>query len=173
MMLAVFLVHNVIPGPDLFINRPEFVSGLYWTLLVMNFVIILFLLFATNAIARAAQMNKRFLGVAILTLSLIGTYASGYRFSDVGLAMVFGLLGYVLRSHRWPLTPILLGLVMGPILEGRMRQALGGANGDLTIFVTRPISAIMVGAIAVLLFFTFRGWIKGRKPREDWQINDT
>ena len=52
--------------------------------------------------------------------------------------MVFGLLGYVLRSHRWPLTPILLGLVMGPIVEGRMRQALGGANGDLTIFVYPP-----------------------------------
>ncbi len=62
MMLAVFLVHNVIPGPDLFVNRPEFVSGLYWTLLAMNFVIIVFLLFATNAIARAAQMNKRFPG---------------------------------------------------------------------------------------------------------------
>ena len=108
MMLAVFLVHNVVPGPDLFLNRPEFVAGLYWTLLLMNFVIIGFLLVATGAIARAALMNKRFLGVAILTLSLIGTYASNYRFSDVGIAMVFAFLGYVLRSHRWPLTPILL-----------------------------------------------------------------
>jgi putative tricarboxylic transport membrane protein len=173
MMLAVFLVHNVIPGPDLFVNRPEFVAGLYWTLLVMNFVIILFLLFATNLIARAALMNKRFLGVAILTLSLIGTYASNYNFADVGIAMVFAVLGYVLRAHRWPLTPILLGVVMGPILEGRMRQALGTANGDLTIFVTRPISAILVAAMALLIVMTFRGWLKQRKPREDWQINDS
>ncbi|MBK8440816.1 MAG: tripartite tricarboxylate transporter permease [Rhodobacter sp.] len=173
MMLAVFLVHNVIPGPDLFVQRPEFVAGLYWTLLAMNFVIIGFLLVATNAIARAAQINKRFLGVAILTLSLIGTYASGYNFADVGIAMVFALLGYVLRAHRWPLTPILLGLVMGPILEGRMRQALGTANGDLTIFVTRPISAIILAALVLLVVFTFRGWLKQRKPREDWQINDT
>lgn len=173
MMLAVFLVHNVVPGPDLFLNRPEFVSGLYWTLLMMNLVIILFLLVATNAIARAALINKRFLGVAILTLSLIGTYASNYRFSDVGLAMAFGLLGYVLRAHRWPLTPILLGVVMGPIVENRMRQALGGANGDLTIFVTRPISGIIVAALALLVILTLRSWLKTRKPREDWQINDT
>lgn len=173
MMLAVFLVHNVVPGPDLFVNRPEFVSGLYWTLLLMNVVIILFLLVATNAIARAALVNKRFLGIAILTLSLIGTYASNYRFSDVGLAMGFALLGYVLRSHRWPLTPILLGVVMGPILEGRMRQALGGANGDLTIFVTRPISAVMVAAMALMIALTLRNWLRRRKPREDWQINDT
>jgi putative tricarboxylic transport membrane protein len=169
MMLAVFLVHNVIPGPDLFVTRPEFVSGLYWTLLMMNFVIIAFLLLATNTIAKAALINKRFLGVAILTLSLIGTYASNYNFSDVGIAMIFAILGFVLRSHRWPLTPILLGVVMGPILESRLRQALGGANGDLTIFVTRPISAIMVAAMALLIFFSFRGWLKTRNQKEPAQ----
>jgi putative tricarboxylic transport membrane protein len=173
MMLAVFLVHNVVPGPQLFIDRPEFVAGLYWTLLAMNIVIILFLLVATNTIARAALINKRFLGVTILTLSLIGTYASNYNFSDVGLAMGFGLLGYVLRSHRWPLTPILLGVVMGPILENRFRQAVGGADGDLSIFVTRPISAIMLACLCILLFFTIRGALKARGARKEWQINDT
>jgi putative tricarboxylic transport membrane protein len=172
MMLAVFLVHNVIPGPQLFIDRPEFVAGLYWTLLVMNIVIVLFLLLATNWIAKAALVNKRFLGVMILTLSLIGTYATNYSFSNVGIAMVFAVLGYILRSHRWPLTPILLGVVMGPIVEGRMRQALGGANGDLTIFVTRPISAIMVAAIALLIVLTFRGWLKAGKT-EGRLANDT
>jgi putative tricarboxylic transport membrane protein len=162
MMLAVFLVHNVIPGPQLFIDRPEFVAGLYWTLLLMNVVIILFLLIATNWIAKAALVNKRFLGIVILTLSLIGTYATNYSFSNVGIAMVFAVLGYTLRRHRWPLTPILLGVVMGPILEGRLRQALGGANGDLSIFVTRPISAIMVVAMVILIGFTLRGWLKAR-----------
>jgi putative tricarboxylic transport membrane protein len=87
--------------------------------------------------------------------------------------MFFAVLGYILRSHRWPLTPILLGVVMGPILENRFRQAVGGANGDLTIFITRPISAIMVAAMALLIFFTIRGALKARNPREDWQINDT
>jgi putative tricarboxylic transport membrane protein len=173
MMLAVFLVHNVIPGPDLFLNRPEFVAGLYWTLLMMNVVIILFLLVATNAIARAALINKRFLGAMILTLSLIGTYASNYNFADVGMAMVFGLLGYILRSHRWPLTPILLGFVMGPILENRFRQAVGGAGGDLSIFVTRPISAVMVAAIVLLVLLTLRGWLRGRRQPPAFEINDT
>ena len=163
MMLAVFLVHNVVPGPDLFLNRPEFVAGLYWTMLVMNFIIILFLLVATNTIAKAALINKRFLGIMILTLSLIGTYASNYNLADVGIAMVFAVLGFVLRSHRWPITPILLGLVMGPILEGRARQALGGANGDLTIFVTRPISAIMVAAMVLLIVFSVRSSLSRRK----------
>lgn len=62
---------------------------------------------------------------------------------------------------------------MGPILEGRIRQALGGANGDPMIFISRPISAIMVGAMVLLIGFTIRGALKGRKKREDWQINDS
>lgn len=172
MMLAVFLVHNVVPGPDLFIQRADFVAGLYWTLLLMNVVIIVFLMFATKWIARASMIDKRFLGVTILTLSLIGTYAANYNFSDVGIAMFFGFLGFVLRAHRWPLTPILLGLVMGPIVEGRVRQALGGAGGDLGVFISRPISAVIVAALVLLIVLSIRDSLKSRKTRAAWQIND-
>jgi putative tricarboxylic transport membrane protein len=62
---------------------------------------------------------------------------------------------------------------MGPILENRFRQAVGGAGGDMSIFVTRPISAIMLGGLVILIVFTIRGALKARKPRENWQINDT
>jgi putative tricarboxylic transport membrane protein len=151
MMLAVFLVHNVVPGPQLFTDRPDFVAGLYTTLLLMNVVIIVFLMVATRWIARIATVNKRFVGTIILTLSLVGTYVASYRLSDPIIALFFGLLGYVLRRHKWPVTPILLGLVMGPIVEGRFRQALGTANGDFTVFVQRPISAAMVAATALLI----------------------
>ena len=153
MMLAVFLVHNVIPGPQLFIDRPEFVAGLYTTLLLMNVVIIVFLMVATKWIARIATVNKRFVGTIILTLSLVGTYVASYRLSDPIIALFFGFLGYILRRHKWPVTPILLGLVMGPIVEGRFRQALGTANGDFTVFVQRPISATMVAATVLLVGF--------------------
>ena len=173
MMLAVFLVHNVIPGPQLFLDRPEFVAGLYTTLQVMNLVILAFLLAFTPLIARVAQTEKRFLGALILTLALIGSYASNYSVRDCAIAAAFGWLGAVLRRHRWPLTPILLGLVMGPIVENRMRQALGGANGDFSVFVTRPISAMIVGALALLIVLTLRASWKARRPRPEWQINDT
>jgi putative tricarboxylic transport membrane protein len=151
MMLAVFLVHNVVPGPQLFVDRPEFVAGLYTTLLLMNFVIILFLMVGTRWIAKIATVNKRFVGSIILTLALVGTYVASYRITDPLIALCFGFLGYVLRRHKWPLTPILLGLVMGPIVEGRFRQALGTANGNFGVFIERPISATMVAAIVILI----------------------
>jgi putative tricarboxylic transport membrane protein len=171
MMLAVFLVHNVVPGPQLFINQPDFVAGLYTTLLLMNAVIIVFLMGATRFIARIALVDKRFVGALILTLALVGTYATSYRLSDPIIAMGFGLLGYVLKRHRWPVTPILLGLVMGPIVEGRLRQALGTAGGDFSVFVSRPISAVMVAAIAILLGATILGALRRRKPLREWQVN--
>ncbi len=173
MMLAVFLVHNVVPGPQLFLTRPDFVAGLYTTLLLMNIVIIVFLMFATRWIARIATVDKRFVGTLIMALALVGTYATNYRLSDPIIAMVFGLLGYVLKRHKWPVTPILLGLVMGPIVEGRLRQALGTANGDFMVFLNRPISAIFVGAIVILVGASIVSTLRKRKPPEAWQINDT
>lgn len=160
MMLAVFLVHNVIPGPDLFLTRPDFVAGLYWTLLFMNLAILGFLAIGTRFIARVALVDRRFIGALILTLALIGTYSANYRLTDPVIAMAFGLLGYILRNHNWPLTPILLGLVMGPILEGRLRQALGTSGGDLTVFVSRPISAVIVAALVLQVLLTIRASLR-------------
>ncbi len=171
MMLAVFLVHNIVPGPQLFTSNPQFVAGLYTTLLLMNVVIIVFLMFATRWIALIAVVEKRFVGALILTLALVGTYATSYRLSDPFIALFFGLVGFVLRRHKWPVTPILLGLVMGPIVEGRLRQALGTANGDFTVFVSRPISAVMVAAIFLLVALTIRAEWKRKKSLEEWQIS--
>jgi putative tricarboxylic transport membrane protein len=171
MMLAVFLVHNVVPGPQLFIDRPEFVAGLYTTLLLMNFVIILFLMVGTKWIAKIATVNKRFVGAIILTLALVGTYVASYRITDPLIALCFGFLGYILRRHKWPLTPILLGLVMGPIVEGRFRQALGTANGDFGVFIERPISATMVAAIIILI--SLAAWTSYRpKPKLETATQD-
>jgi putative tricarboxylic transport membrane protein len=166
MVLALFLVHNVVPGPQLFIERPDFVAGLYTTLLLMNVVIILFLMVGTGWIARIATVNKRFVGTIILTLALVGTYVASYRLTDPLIALFFGFLGYVLRRHKWPVTPILLGLVMGPIVEGRFRQALGTANGDLSVFIERPISLAMVICIFGLIGFAIWGHFKNQKQQE-------
>ena len=90
----------------------------------------------------------------MLTLSLIGTYTSGYKLSDPRLALFFALLGYIMNRLDIPSVFIVLGLVLGPIFEARFRQALGGANGDLSIFVTRPISLtlILIMVVAVAAF---------------------
>lgn len=145
MLLAVFMVHNYIPGPTLFVERPEFISGLYLSLLLINVVVFLYLTFATKWIVNLTKIRGRFIGAFILVLGFIGSYSQNYQFSDAIIALGFAGLGYVLRKKNIPAVPIVLGLVLGPVLMVRMRQALGVADGDLSILVTRPIAATLLG----------------------------
>ena len=100
-------------------------------------------------------VDPRFIGVVVLTLSLIGTYTSGYNLVDPLIALFFAILGYILKRIDIPSVPIVLGLVLGPIFEARFRQALGGAGGDLSVFVTRPISLGLIILMIVTLALVF------------------
>ena len=170
MMLAVFMVHNYVPGPTLFETRPEFIGGLYLSLFFMNIVILLFLLVATRWIVLVTRLEPRTLGVSVLALSLVGTYTQNYRLSDCVLAVAFGILGYALKRCNLPIVPIVLGVVLGPILESRIRQSLGISSGDLTIFVTRPISAVLLFAIAALLAGTAVAALRRSDPSRPERI---
>jgi putative tricarboxylic transport membrane protein len=161
MMLTVFIIHGVDPGPTLFQENKAFVSGLYLTLFVMNFVILGLLLVGTKWIAKLSSIPDRLLGVIIMCLALVGTYSTNYRLSDTIIAICFGVLGFALRRANIPMVPIILGLVLGPIMERYFRQGIGAAGGDLTIFVTRPVSLIFMIVIVVLIITALRNAIKG------------
>ncbi len=160
MMLSVFFVHNVIPGPALFEQRPEFIMGLFLSLFVTNIVILLFLLLTTRWLVKITTVDPRFIGVVVLTLSLIGTYTSGYKLTDPLIALFFAFLGYIFYRIDVPAVPIVLGLVLGPIFEARFRQAVGAAGGDMTIFFTRPIAfgliIIMVLTVGAFMYSSYR-----------------
>jgi len=166
MMLSVFYVHNVVPGPALFQQRPEFIMGLFLSLLITNFVILGFLLTTTRWLIKITLVDPRFIGIVVLTLSLIGTYTSGYKLSDPLLALGFAFMGYIMNRLDIPSVPIVLGLVLGPIFEARFRQALGGANGDITVFVTRPISLAL---ILIMLIALTAFWLGYRRQTDKIQ----
>jgi len=163
MMLTVFIIHGVDPGPTLFAENKAFVSGLYMSLLIMNFVIVGLLLVGTKWIAKLSSIPDRLLGVVIMCLALVGTFSTNYRLSDTIIAICFGVLGFSLRRANIPMVPLILGLVLGPIMERYFRQGLGAAGGDLTIFVSRPLSLIFVIVIVALIATAIRNALKGRK----------
>ena len=163
MMLTVFIIHGVDPGPTLFAENKAFVSGLYLSLLIMNFVIVGLLLVGTKWIAKLSSIPDRLLGVVIMCLALVGTYSTNYRLSDTIIAICFGVLGFALRRANIPMVPIILGLVLGPIMERYFRQGLGAAGGDLTVFVSRPVSLIFLIVIVALIATAIRNGLKGRR----------
>jgi len=164
MLLAVFMVHNYIPGPTLFVERPEFISGLYVSLLLMNVVVFTYLTFATRWIVNLTRIRGRFIGAFILVLGFIGSYSQNYQFTDCLIALSFALFGYVLKRNEIPAVPIILGLVLGPLFLTRTQQALGVAGGDLSTFIERPISLTLL--IMILLSIATYIWSQFRQARQ-------
>ncbi|MBU1296820.1 MAG: tripartite tricarboxylate transporter permease [Gammaproteobacteria bacterium] len=154
MLLSVFMVHNYTPGPRLFTEHPEFISGLYVALFVMNIFIFLYLTFATRFIVNITRIRGRFIGALIFVLGFLGAYSQNYQFSDAFIALGFSVIGYVMKRNNVPAVPIILGLVLGPVFLNRMRQALGVSNGEFGIFIERPIALTLL-TVTILSIFVF------------------
>jgi putative tricarboxylic transport membrane protein len=154
MVLAVFMIHNIVPGPQLFTEHPDFISGLYISLFLLNFFVLGFLLLATKQIVKLNSIHPKVIGAIILVLALIGTYTQNYRLSDCLITVIFALIGRFMLRNGVPAFPLVIGLVLGPMFESRVMQSLSLSNGDPTIFLTRPIAATLLAlsTAAVVLF---------------------
>ncbi|MYM57292.1 tripartite tricarboxylate transporter permease [Thalassovita mangrovi] len=175
MMLSVFYVHNVVPGPQLFQNQMDFVVALYLALLILNVMVLVFLLFATNQLIKVVKIPNRFLGVAILTLSFVGVYSLRNSVTDCVIAALFGVLGFILKRLSLPIVPIILGMVLGGIMEVKLRAGMArvktfpdffmdGRGDDASL---RPIAVILfLLIIAVLALHVRRAWADHKELKE-------
>ena len=175
MMLSVFYVHNVIPGPQLFQNNIDLVYGLYLSLILLNIIVMLFLLFSSNLLTRIIRIPTRFLGVMILILSFVGVYSLRNSMTDCMIAAGFGVLGFILKRLNLPIVPIILGMVLGGIMEVKLRSALPRLSSPLDM-IDRPIAFIIFMMILLVLALNIRLHIKeyrAHRPDEDHDIHDT
>ena len=161
MMLSVFYVHNVIPGPGLFQNQMDFVVALYVALLLLNILVLIFLLISTRHLIQVVRIPNRFLGLAILTLCFVGVYSLRNSFTDCIIAALFGVFGYILKRLYLPIVPIILGMVLGGIMEVKLRSAMNRVRDPLD-FIDRPISFMLFCLIVLVLVLHIRRVIKER-----------
>ena len=154
MLLAVFMVHNIIPGPQLFVEHADFISGLYVSLFLLNIFVMIFLLTFTKYVVRLSSISPRVIGAAILILGFIGTYTQNFRITDALFMLAFAIVGRFMLKNGVPAFPMVVGLVLGPMLEGRIKQAFSISNNDPSIFITRPIAAtfLILAVVAVAAF---------------------
>ncbi|GGO85423.1 hypothetical protein GCM10011348_33920 [Marinobacterium nitratireducens] len=166
MMMSVFMVHNVFPGPRLFEQSPELVNGIYVSMLLMNIFIFVLLLSLTRWCSLVTRINPKVLGVTILALAFVGAYSVNLSLVDVWLALGFGVFGYLARRLGLPVFPLILAMVLGPIIETRLRQSLTISDGSLWIFVERPISLAVVSIMALILIFIASSAIRRKCARK-------
>lgn len=175
MMLSVFYVHNVIPGPQLFQNNIDLVYGLYFALILLNLIVMVFLLFSTNLLTKIIRIPTRFLGVMILILSFVGVYSLRNSLTDCMISAVFGVFGLILKRLNLPIVPIVLGMVLGGIMEVKLRSAMPRLKTPFDM-IDRPIAFIIFVIILLVLAMHVRTLIKeirNKQPQEDHDLHDT
>ncbi|MDJ0627141.1 MAG: tripartite tricarboxylate transporter permease [Rhodobacter sp.] len=171
MMLSVFYVHNVVPGPGLFLYQMDFVVALYLALLILNVLVLAFLLGATNQLIKVVKIPNRFLGVCILTLSFVGVYSLRNSATDCAIAAAFGIFGFILKRLFLPIVPIILGMVLGGIMEVKLRSSMNRVKEPLD-FIDRPVAFILFCMIVIILALHIRRvWLDARLRKEArWRV---
>ncbi|MFZ2103148.1 MAG: tripartite tricarboxylate transporter permease [Oricola sp.] len=170
MMLSVFYVHNVVPGPALFQQHMDFIVALYMALLILNVLVVIFLLVATRPLINVVKIPNRFLGITVLTLSFVGVYSLRNSVTDCVMAAAFGMLGYILKRLSLPVVPIILGMVLGGIMEVKLRAGMAKVKTPLD-FIDRPVAMILFVVIVIVLIVHVRHVWQDRKSLKEaeWQ----
>jgi putative tricarboxylic transport membrane protein len=151
-LLAAFQQYGLQPGPLLFTNpgTSTLVWGLIASLYLGNFMLLLLNLPLVGMWVRLLSIPTPLLYGGILVFATLGVYSYNQSVFDLGLLLVFGVVGYVMRRFDFPVAPAIIGMILGPLAEENFRRALSITQGDYTVFVTHPISAALL-AIALLI----------------------
>lgn len=163
-LLGALMVQGIQPGPMLFESNGPLVYTLFVGMLIANIFILIFGLLGVRLFTKILLVPKSILTPIILILSVIGSYALGNNYFDVLVMLVAGIAGYFMKKYGFPVSPLILGLILGPMMESNLRRSLVMSQGDISILFTRPIACILV-ILAIITLFTpiIKGVIQNRK----------
>jgi putative tricarboxylic transport membrane protein len=150
-LLGGLMVYGLQPGPLLFQKNTQFVWTIIASLYVGNVILLVLNLPLVGLWVWLTRVPFAILGPAILLLSFVGAYSVRNSLFDVGVSLLFGGLGYFLRKYQWPLAPLLLAFILGPLLESNLLQSLSMSGGSTRIFVERGLSLALILAAAAML----------------------
>jgi putative tricarboxylic transport membrane protein len=156
-LMGAFIVNGLTPGPFLFKERPDLVWAVIASFFIGNVILLVLNLPLVGLWARLLRLPYQYLCAGTLLFCIVGAYSLKGTLFDVGVMLVFGIIGYLLRKLGFPLAPAVLALILGPFMEKSLRTSLEMSGGDFGIFVTRPISAsLLVCAVLILAVSAFR-----------------
>lgn len=152
-LLGALIMHNLQPGPLLFITQGPFVYGIFTSLVVASVFMLVIELFLIRFFIRLVGVPKNILMPLVIIMCMVGAFGVNNRAFDVWSVLMFGGIGFVLHVFRFPLQPVVLGFILGTIVEMNFCRALMASSGSYLPFVTRPLSAAFIVAAALILLY--------------------
>jgi putative tricarboxylic transport membrane protein len=150
-LLAAFEQYNLQPGPLLFANSGSLVWGLIASLYIGNIMLLVLNLPLAGLWVRLLSIPQPLLYAGILLFSTLGVYSLSNSTFDLALLFIVGIIGFLMRRHDFPVAPAIIGLILGPLAEAQFRRTLTISQGDTSVFVTHPISLLLLIAAAAIL----------------------
>ncbi|MFV0334861.1 MAG: tripartite tricarboxylate transporter permease [Tropicimonas sp.] len=163
-LIAALFIHGIRPGPLIMIEEPTFIYSVAAMMILATLAMGIFGIALTRVFVQVLKVPYAYLMPVVFTLCVIGPYALSQRLFDVGVMVVFGLIGFVLRQMNYPMAPLVLGIILGSLLDKSLRRGLTLSEGDLTPFFTRPMSLMFVVIIAFSILMNLR-FVRNRLAR--------
>jgi putative tricarboxylic transport membrane protein len=163
LMVGAMTIHGIVPGPQVMTKQPDLFWGMIASMWLGNLMLVIINLPLVGLWVTLLRVPYRLLFPSIVVFCCIGIYSVNNAPSDVIIAALFGLVGYWLVKHDFEPAPMLLGFVLGPLMEENLRRAMLIARGDPMVFITRPISAGLIAVATVLLIIALLPTIRKRR----------
>lgn len=162
MILGGFAIHGMQPGPLLFENNPQFIYAVFAALTLSAVAMLAVEYLGMRWFVKILSLPKHYILPAVLVLCLVGSYGVNNRMFDVWTLLLFGFLGYGMDKLSFPLPPIILGFILGPMVETNLRRGLQMSKGSFIPFLTTPISGFFLAIAAVFIVMTAVNQLKAK-----------
>jgi putative tricarboxylic transport membrane protein len=142
-LLAAMFIHGIRPGPMIMVESPFFVYQVVAMVFFATIAILIYGIALTKPLLKALTIPRTRLMPVVFVLCVIGSYAITSRIFDIWVMIGFGLFGYILREMKYPMAPLVLGIILGDLLDKNLRRGLVLTDGDIIPFFTRPICIVL------------------------------
>ncbi|MDC7243602.1 MAG: tripartite tricarboxylate transporter permease [Sphaerochaetaceae bacterium] len=166
-LLGALTIHGLQPGPLLFRDHIDFVFPIFAGMILCQLTLLIVGLSGAKLFARLINIDRKILTPVIFLLCIMGSYSMRFSFFDVGVAFLIGILAYFMEYGGFSVSPILLALILGPMAEQNLRRSVMISHGDLSVFVTRPISLIFLLLTVVIIVTSQRKAKKIKNKQEN------
>jgi len=170
LMVGAMTIHNIQPGPQVMTSNPELFWGLIASMWIGNLMLIVLNLPMIGIWIKLLTIPYKWLFPSIVLFCAVGVYSENNNTFDVWMVAIFGIVGYLFLKLRCEPAPLLLGFILGPMMEENLRRALLLSRGDWSVFVMRPLSAGLLAAAALLLVVVLLPSVKAK--REEAFVED-
>lgn len=163
LILAGFMIHGITPGPLLFRTQAPLVYGIFVALMIANLMMLVVEYAGIRVFTKILSVKQNILMTIVMVFCAVGAYGTNNRIFDIAVMVGAGILGYGLKKMRFPLAPIILGFILGPVLETNLRRGLMKSSGSFLPFLTSPISAFFLAVAVIVIIGLFVKAIKAKK----------